>query len=426
MREAWQKSGQFVGKEDIPAGVIPFTFLLLAANQYVFHTSDTAVPMSVHSPGGFHPDRAPLKSGSGEPCFPLKPVPVAVAEWIHPTNETQLVRVEGDNVSEWKGCATRNVNLRDGDNLTLQGRFQAAQAKFEAGFTEEGPGAACAMDRLARNLRNLGRLTEAETWAVRAVEASRALREKGTTAVLANNLAGVYVDTRQLDKAEVWAKEGLRLATEAFGADHPDTQIMLTTLASVHAYRGDYARAEPLLRRVLFHLGKSYGSNHFAVGLAKGNLADIYRAQHAPQQAIRFYEQALSAFESRPEVAQKQILWVRSGLMLSYSDAGQPAKADALVESTLHHADSTLQPNDPDLAVILHHAAMVRSAASDHTSARRLIERSIHILEGVYGSVSPALAEPLRTYEHILRVGKDRKTAKIVGARVRQMKGLQK
>jgi hypothetical protein len=129
---------------------------------------------------------------------------------------------------------------------------------------------------------------------------------------------------------------------------------------------------------------------------------------------------ALAAFELMGEVAKKQILWVRSGLMLSYFDARQTDKANALVASTLEYADSLLQEDDPNLALTLQLAAMVRSY-SDRVSALHLIERSIRILEGLHGPASSALVDSLRTYEHILRVAKDRKTAKLVEARIRRI-----
>src|SRR5207248_10762139 len=107
-------------------------------------------------------------------------------------------------------------------------------------------------------------------------------------------------------------------------------------------YRGDYARAQPLLQRALFNLEKQYGSNHSEVALAAVNLAEIYRAQNLPWQAIRMYLKALAVFELRPRVAQQQILWVWSGLMLSYSEAGQSAQARTFVARTLQCAESLL------------------------------------------------------------------------------------
>jgi len=331
-------------------------------------------------------------------------------------------------LSTWQGCATSNENLLEGDRLAAQGRFNEAHIRFQAGLAEEQAGtpaglrgSACAMDRVASNLRRLGRYAVSESWAVRAVELSRSLPEKGTTAVMANNLAGLYVELGQFDKAESWATEALQLATKAFGPDHAETQLMWTTIASIYAYRGDHARAEPLLRRALFYLEKQYGSDHAEVALATVNLAEIYLAQRLPWQAIRMYLKALAIFESRPRVAQQQILLAWSGLMLSYSEAGQTTEARAFVVRTLQCAETLLPHNDPNFAVILRRAALVRSAEHDHAPARRLIERSLSILETLYGAESVALLESLRTYEHILRAAKEDKTAKLVSTRIRQI-----
>ena len=118
---------------------------------------------------------------------------------------------------------------------------------------------------------------------------------------------------------------------------------------------------------------------------------------------------------------QQQILWVWSGLMLSYSEAGQSAQARTFVARTLQCAESLLPQNDPNLALILRRAALVRSAEHEHASARSLIERSLSILETLYGAESVVLVESLHTYALILRAAKDGKTAKVVSMRIRQI-----
>ncbi len=50
-------------------------------------------------------------------------------------------------------------------------------------------------------------------------------------------------------EAEPYAKEALRLGTEEFGPDDPNTATLLNNLANLYSAQGRYAEAEPLFGR---------------------------------------------------------------------------------------------------------------------------------------------------------------------------------
>lgn len=236
--------------------------------------------------------------------------------------------------------------------------------------------------------------------------------------ILANNAAGFYLEAGDLIAAEHWAREAVRIAAETYPQDHPDLQLIWTTLASIHALRGDLDRAEPLFRSALFNIEKNLGPDHVEVGLAAANLGEAYRLQHRPLQAIAMFRKAISVFEITPALASRQILLARSGLMVSLVETGREAEAEPLATDILSKLDRVFPVDDPTLATILHNVAVVRLSQRDFVGARTLCERSLAILEKLFGDESSRMISTLRTYAAIARSAKDKVKAKSIDARI--------
>jgi len=67
-------------------------------------------------------------------------------------------------------------------------------------------------------------------------------------------------------EAEPYAKEALRLGTEEFGPDDPSTALLLNNLAGLYNDQGKYAEAEPLYTRSLSIYEKALSPDHPHVG----------------------------------------------------------------------------------------------------------------------------------------------------------------
>jgi tetratricopeptide (TPR) repeat protein len=275
------------------------------------------------------------------------------------------------------------------------------------------------MDRLATALIRLGRFQEALDWSIRAVDRSRTTPPNEVTTVLTNNLATLLMEQGDLEAAKRWAREAVATALQTTPLHHPNHELANTTLASIYAYRGDYARAEPISRSALFHLRRCLGESDVKVGLAAGNLAEIYRIQNRDREAIPPYFQAVAALgvESRRE--SWGILCARSGLMVFLSPIGRSAEAEHLASSVLKILQSTNAANDARAAILMQRMALLRLAQKDLAAARVAIERSLAIFEAISGAQSPQMIAPLKTYALILRAAKDRRSANRVDLRIR-------
>jgi tetratricopeptide (TPR) repeat protein len=275
------------------------------------------------------------------------------------------------------------------------------------------------MDRLATALIRLGKFQEAVDWSIRAVDRSRTTPPNEVTTVLTNNLATLLMEQGDLEAAKRWAREAVATALQTTPLHHPNHELANTTLASIYAYRGDYARAEPISRSALFHLRRCLGESDVKVGLAAGNLAEIYRIQNRDREAIPLYFQAVAALgvESRRE--SWGILCARSGLMVFLSPIGRSAEAEHLASSVLKILQSTNAANDARAAILMQRMALLRLAQKDLAAARVAIERSLAIFEAISGAQSPQMIAPLKTYALILRAAKDRRSANRVDLRIR-------
>jgi hypothetical protein len=64
---------------------------------------------------------------------------------------------------------------------------------------------------------------------------------------------------------------------KALGPDHPNTAVVLSNLAGLLEATGDYAGAEPLLRRALEILEKALGPDHPQTKAVRDNYEELRR-----------------------------------------------------------------------------------------------------------------------------------------------------
>jgi tetratricopeptide (TPR) repeat protein len=77
-----------------------------------------------------------------------------------------------------------------------------------------------------------------------------------------NNLANIYSDLGDYQKAEPLYKRALEIREKVLGPDHPDVSDSLNNLANLYSDLGHYQRAEPLYKRALEIKEKVLGPDH--------------------------------------------------------------------------------------------------------------------------------------------------------------------
>ncbi len=128
------------------------------------------------------------------------------------------------------------------------------------------------------------------------------LQTSGTSSLLASavkqNLAAVYIQTLQYNKAEKLLTEALEEDRKSIGETHPDFAISLQNLAALYQIQGDFKKAEVLYLRSIA-IDNLNGATH-TVNYAskKANLGTVYQEMDEPEKARSFLESALQLHET--------------------------------------------------------------------------------------------------------------------------------
>jgi tetratricopeptide (TPR) repeat protein len=105
--------------------------------------------------------------------------------------------------------------------------------------------------------------------------------------------------TTPADGAVVMAKQELERAEKTFGPDHPEMAMALDNLAWLYYSQGQYATAEPLVKRALAIREKALGPEHPEVAAVLENISRLYEAMGKRQEAQQLSRRAEQIRQSK-------------------------------------------------------------------------------------------------------------------------------
>lgn len=215
----------------------------------------------------------------------------------------------------------------------------------ERAFGPDAPQVALSLGNLASVQRELRQHSEAEANYLRAIAIfERSAPDDAELPALLNNLATIYADQQQWDKAEPIHRRALDIRRRLLGNDHPQTVMSINNFGWM-LYRGaegkpaKLAEAESLLREALATNEKLLGPDHPDLALNLNNL----------------------------------------GLLLI--DSGRLAEAEPLVLRGLAIREKALAPDHRNVGHSLFALGRLRAAQGRTAEAGPLLERSLGILE---------------------------------------------
>jgi len=109
-------------------------------------------------------------------------------------------------------------------------------------------------------------------------------------------------------EAEPYAKEALKLVTEEFGPNDPNTAALLDSLALLYQAQGHYAEAEPLYQRSLAIWEKALGPEHPDVAGSLENYAALLRQTARADEAERMEARAKAIRAASQQLAASDIV----------------------------------------------------------------------------------------------------------------------
>jgi CHAT domain-containing protein/Tfp pilus assembly protein PilF len=151
-------------------------------------------------------------------------------------------------------------------------------------------------------------------------------------AAVLNNLAELYKNAGDYEKAEPLYQRSLAIRERVFGPDHPDVAQSLNNLAGLYDNSGDYKKAEPLYQRSLAIQEKVYGPDHPDVAAVLGNLAGLCENLGEYAKAKQLYQRSLAIREKAYGPDHLHVAQSLNNLAFLYSALGDFGKAHALLK----------------------------------------------------------------------------------------------
>lgn len=277
--------------------------------------------------------------------------------------------------------------------------IQAWQALFEKTKAQYGDwhiATAISAFNLGNSYLELGKLTEAQLFLERAVDAhERLLGDDLTTIIILNQLATIHLNRIQDAKALPFQQRALAIHEKLLGPEHLDTATSLNNLAVTYSALGQHDKALPLQQRVLAIHEKVHGPKHLATARSLSNLAETHRTQDQHDKALLLQQRALAIHERVLGHEHPETTTSLSNLAVTFNDLGQHDKALPLQQRVLAIREKIFGPEHPATARSLNNLAGTFSDLGEHDKALTYFQRALAIREKVLGPDHPDTATSL-------------------------------
>ena len=192
--------------------------------------------------------------------------------------------------------------------------------------------------------------------------------------------------------AEPLLRRALGIAEQTLGPDHPTTGDRLNNLGLLLKDQGDYGAAEPLLRRALAIAEQALGPGHPDTGAYLNNLGLLLHDQGDYVGAELLYRRALAITEKAlgPDHPDTRTYLSNLGRLLQAQ--GDYAGAEPLYRRALGIAEQALGPDHPDTGIRLSNLGallLLKDQEGDYARAELLLRRALGITEQALGSNHP-------------------------------------
>ncbi len=210
-----------------------------------------------------------------------------------------------------------------------------------------------------------------------------------------NNLAGLYSNLSQYEKAESMYIRAKDLYKKALGETHPNYATSLNNLAELYVSMGHDNKAEPLFIQSMEIRKEALGETdpHFEQSL--NNLIYLYERMGQYERAEPFYiqikERRKKNFgENHPQYAESL-----NNLALLYRGMGKYEKAEPIFINAIEINRKTLGENHPHYAISLYNLGLLYEQIGLNEKAASLFVKSIEIEKKVYGEMDSRYAKSL-------------------------------
>jgi tetratricopeptide (TPR) repeat protein/CHAT domain-containing protein len=196
-------------------------------------------------------------------------------------------------------------------------------------------------------------------------------------------------------KAEPLLLRVLKIDEKFHGKDSPVTADSLDNLATLYRYRGQYIEAVKRYKQALAIREKVQGKEHPDVANSLNNLGVCYLQQGQYANAEPVLLRALAINEKFLSKEDPQVAITFSNLASLYHYQGRYAEAVKLYKRALAIKKKVLGQDHPDVAISLNNMGLLYKDLGNYADAEMLIKQALVIVETMFGKEHPRVATSL-------------------------------
>jgi len=225
-----------------------------------------------------------------------------------------------------------------------------------------------------------------------------AARRKPDDDEILNNLGLSWTLAGDYAKAEPPLRRALAIREKTLGSNHPDVATSLSNLAAVLQDLGDYAGAELLLRNALRINEKALGLDDPSVAISLNNLAELLQEKGDYPDAGRLFFRAQEIAEKAAGSDGPLIAAILSNSAALLEVTGGYDGPKLLFQHVLSINERLLGPDHPNVGTSLSNLASVLKDLGDYAKADLLFLRALAILRNALGPDHPMVALVLNNW----------------------------
>ncbi len=328
-------------------------------------------------------------------------VELAWLEQSEPENNYRIHQIIKDSVTRQMKNSGEVVQLEDYGELLDKAADTDSYMPQDLEYTKVRERLGTAED-IAKNLS--GR-TDAMLEVEEIAEEKKGILSKA--ARLFNNVAGVYDDQGEYEKALEYYGKALVIFEQVLGPAHPDTGTTYNNMASVYDDQGEYGKALEYYGKALAICERVYGSDHPDTGTIYSNMALVYDHQGEYGKALEYNGKALGICERVYGSDHPDTGTTYSNMALVYDHQGEYGKALEYNGKALSIRERVLGPDHPDTGTTYNNMAGVYSKQGEYGKALDYFEEALAIRVRVLGPDHPSTGTTYNNMAFVFRAKGD-------------------
>jgi tetratricopeptide (TPR) repeat protein len=210
-----------------------------------------------------------------------------------------------------------------------------------------------------------------------------------TTLSTMNNLANVYMQQGDFDRAVALSKECLEMTLAMFGANSPEALTSMNNLATMYLQQDSFDRAVGLYEECLEKMRVVVGDNHPNTLSTMYNLASAYRYQRNFHKAEIVYEECLEKLRVVLAPTHPQLLCTMNDLVGVYILQGNCDKAIPLSKEYFEKRQAVFGINHPSTLLSMRSLANLYLQQGNMDKVMLLYEDCLEKMRIVFGDNHP-------------------------------------